>query len=299
MFIKFYLIYVVLSALALALVYSRSWQEGLMRLVIVTVFPAIGWLFPILWPKNLYRNAGEGFHEYITQQQMEHKDKVRHISMYSVAEADKERNVIPIEEALLISEHQTRRRIMIDVLKRDSVQYLEILQTAVSNEDTETSHYAVSAIMEVKRKLLIAIQELSVQYEANKKDVYVIQTYAEVLKSFLRSGFLDQRTYTKYQYAYLELLTQYTQLSPMEEWAFREKVEVELELQLYAVAEATCIHYLNQHPASEQAYLSKLKVHYTTKSAIKLEQTLEQLKQSPVKLSNHALTMVRFWSEGA
>jgi hypothetical protein len=120
-----------------------------------------------------------------------------------------------------------------------------------------------------------------------------------VLKGFLRSGFLDNRTYAKYQYVYLELLTQYTKMSPTEEWAFREKVEQELALHLYAVAEATCLQYMNQHPASEAAYLGMLKLHYMTKSAAKLRQTLEQLEQSQVKLSSHAVTLMRFWSEGA
>ncbi|MBH5320706.1 hypothetical protein I6N90_23200 [Paenibacillus sp. GSMTC-2017] len=297
MVVWLFVAYMLLSAILLYLRYGHSYPQLLIRLVIVTVFPIIGWLFPIFWPKRLYVNAGEDFHDYITKQQEEHK--VRHVGIYSVLEAEKELNVIPIEDALVVSEHQTRRRVMIDVLKQDSIHYLEILQTAVSNEDTETSHYAVSAIMEVKRKLLIAIQELSVQYEQHKKDEYVVHNYSLVLKGFLRSGFLDERTITKYQYTYINVLETLIELSDEAEWAYQDKVETELKLELYAVAESTSIRYLEQYPHSEEAYLCLLKVYFTTRSALRLHQTLDQLKRSPIRLSNQALTLVRFWSEGA
>lgn len=287
--------YLIISIMLLALIYRRAWQEAVIRIVIVCIFPVIGWFFPLFWPKRLYDSAGNDFHEYMTQQHEEHK--LRHVGIYSEIEADKELNVIPIEEALLVSGHQERRRVMIDLLKQDSAQYLELLQIAVRNEDTETSHYAVSAIMEAKRKLLIAMQDLSVQYENNKDDIYVVRTYAEMLKGYLKSGFLDDRTIIKYQYTYLNILEALTKLSNADEWAFREKAETELMLDLYIVAESTGLLYLERHPESENAYLCLMKVHYETRSYTKLRQTLEQLKQSPIRLSNRALMNVRFWSE--
>ncbi|MDQ6420727.1 hypothetical protein RB620_14950 [Paenibacillus sp. LHD-117] len=290
-------LYVLASALLLAIRYRKSWQEGLLRLIVVVAIPIIGWLLPLFWPKRLYANAGHDFHDYMTKQHEEHK--LHHVGIYSETESAKELNVIPIEEALLVSEHQDRRRVMIDLLKQDSVHYLEILQTAVRNEDTETSHYAVSAIMEVKRKLLLSIQDLSVQFENRKEDEYVVRAYAEVLKGFLRSGFLDERTVVKYQYTYIEVLNQMIKLSKQAEWAYKDKMETEINLGLFVVAESTSLHYLDQHPESEDAYLCLMKVYYLTRSSSKLNHTLEQLKQSPVRLSNHALTLVRFWSEGA
>lgn len=294
----YYLVYIAVSAIVLALLKrGSSLGEWLVSWVIVSALPVVGWLLPLFWPKRLYLAAGEGLDEYMLQQHEE--QKVFHVGIYSEVEAEKERNVIPIEEALLVNEHQVRRRVMIDVLKQDTRQYLEILQAAVRNEDTETSHYAVSAIMEVKRKLLLSIQELSVEYENDKEDLTVIKTYAEVLQGFLRSGFLDERTYKKYQYTYLELLMQWTQLSPQDEEPFREKLETELSLGMVSEAEMTGLRFIERHPSSEDAYLGLLKVYFQMRSSVKLMQALEQLKQSPVKLSNRALTMVRFWSEGA
>lgn len=292
-----FVVYVLLSAVLLAISYRKSWKDFLLRLVLVTIFPVIGWLFPLFWPKSLLAEADEEFHDYVSRQQEEHQ--IRRVGIYTRIEAEKELNVIPIEDALLINEHRTRRRVMIDVLKQDANQYLEILQRAVSNEDTETSHYAVSAIMEVKRKMMLALQDLSVRYENDKADVYLVRTYAEVLKGFMSSGFLDERTLLKHRYTYLEVLGTLTELTDDSEWAYQEKVDVEIVLGMFAEAEATGKQYLEKHPLSEEAYLCLMKVYFAMKSEDKLYETLDRLKQTPLRLSNHALTLVRFWSEGA
>ncbi|MCQ6562657.1 hypothetical protein [Paenibacillus mendelii] len=290
-------IYILLSAALLGVYYRHSPREWLLRMVVVTVFPVIGWLFPVFWPGRLYKDAGGKLDAYIASQQKEMS--VQHLGIYSKMETQKELDVLSIEEALLVSEHNTRRKVMIDVLKQDAINYLEILQTAVSNEDTETSHYAVSAIMEVKRKLTLSLQELSVQYENNKSDEHVLRAYTEVLKGYLRSGFLDERTLRKYKFIYLGVLEQYTEISQNAREAFVDKVDMELELERYAEAEETCRVFEQKYPHVENVYLCYLKVYFTIKSAEKLQHTLLMIKKSPLKLSNHALTMVRFWSEGA
>lgn len=292
-----YGLYVLLSACVLAVWYRKSAKDWLLRILIVSLLPVVGWLLPLFWPRSWFKQAGEKLDSYIVAQQEELS--IRHMGIYSQVEVEKELNVISIEDALLISEHTTRRKVMIDVLKQDSINYLEILQTAVSNDDSETSHYAVSAIVEAKRKLTLAMQELSVQFENNKEDVHVLEAYAEVLKGFMRSGFLDERTLRKYKFTYVSVLEHLIAVSTDADSAFVEKINTELELGLLLEAEATCLLYTEKYPESEEAYLSLIKVYFTMKSSEKLQATLESLKRSPLRLSNHALTLVRFWSEGA
>jgi len=295
--ILIYAAYLAVSLIIITVIYHGSRQGWLLRAIVVAVLPVVGWLLPLFWPKALYRQAGEQFDEYVIRQQEEHE--VRQVGVYAKIERDKELNVIPIEDALVVSEHRTRRKVMIDVLKQDSIHYIDVLQRAVSNEDTETSHYAVSAIMETKRKLLIALQDLSVKYEKHRDDEYIVAAYAEIMKAYMSSGFLDERTLTKNRYTYLAVLEQLIALSEEQEWAHREKINTELILGQYSSAEESGLYYLKLCPRSEDAYLSLMKVYYETKSYEKLKATLEKLMNAPIRLSNQALTIVRFWSEGA
>lgn len=295
--VTIYGIYLIISLVAIVLMNMNSLRNILLKLVVAALLPGMGWLLPIMWPRFFIRNSGKEFSEYVKKQQEEHT--VKRIGIYKQLEKKKELDVIPIEDALVVSEHHDRRQVMIDVLKQDAINYIEILQRAVSNEDTETSHYAVSAIMEVKRKLLLLLEDLTVKYENDHTNSNIVFAYVEVLRKFLKSGFLDHRTMRKYQFTYLSALQRLLNISEDEEWIYQEKIDMELLLELYSDAEHTGRLYLEHFQDSENSYLSLLKVYFVTKSKIKLQSTLEQLKKAPVRLSNHAITMVRFWSEGA
>ncbi|AZN39573.1 tetratricopeptide repeat protein [Paenibacillus albus] len=292
-----FVLYVILSAIAIRVLYSCSLQEWLLRLTIVSALPVIGWLFPIFWPKSWSRKKDDEALKQIFEFQDE--PEVHQMGIYSRVEAEKETNVVSIEEALLVSGHMDRRSVMINVLKKDSFQYMDILQIAVSNEDTETSHYAVTAVMELKRKLMLALQELSVQYESNKTDPVILREYADVLHSYTKSGFLDEQTLRKHKFTYITVLDHLIAVSPESETAYLEKIEAELELNKLIEAEQTANLYFARYPHSEEAFLILMKVYFYMKSYRKMMDTLEQLKKSPLRLSNRALTLVRFWSEGA
>jgi hypothetical protein len=297
MFELYYIIYVLLSAVILALVHKVSFKDWLLRVIIVSFLPVIGWLLPICWPRSWIKQDDSRLDEYMTAQNEE--VSVLHEGIYSKVEAERELDVIPIEDALLVSDHGVRRKVMIDVLKQDSMRHMELLQQAVSNEDSETSHYAVSAIMEMKRKLAISLQELSVQYETDKQDEHLLLTYTDVLKKFMNSGFLDERTLRQYKFTYLSVLQSLITIAPNTEFAYAEKLNTELELELYVEAEESGLLYITNFPLSEEAYLSLMVVYFSMRSTDKLQETLLKLKESPLNLSNRALTLVRFWSEGA
>ncbi|MFD2118071.1 tetratricopeptide repeat protein [Paenibacillus yanchengensis] len=290
-------LYILVSYAIIILCFKQTWPEKLLKMVVVTALPVVGWLMPIFFPRRLINQSDEKFADYVERQQEAHS--IRNMGIHQIVGKEEELNVVSIEEALIVSEHKARRRVMIDVLKKDSMQYLDVLQQAVSNEDTETSHYAVSAIMEAKRKLVLSLQQLSVEYEENPYNEEVVKTYAEIIDGYMRSGFLDDRTMLQYRYTYLQVLDQYLLISNDLEWAFQEKIKIELKLGNYNGAEKSGQAYLQSYPYSENAYLHLLKIYYEMKSWTKLQQTLNLLKQSSVSLSNQALTVVRFWSEGA
>ncbi|OAB47257.1 hypothetical protein [Paenibacillus antarcticus] len=292
-----FIIYILLSGAIIKIIYRDSLRDWSLKWLIVTALPVIGWLFPVFWPKRWFQSKSEGLGAELFEDAEEPLMQMNGI--YNMVEVEKELNVIPIEEALIVNEYAARRTVMINVLKQDSMNYMDILQKAVSNEDTETSHYAVSAIMEMKRKLTLSLEELSLKYESNKDDAHILRTYSDVLSNYMKSGFLDERTLRKYKFTYILVLDQLITILPEDDSAYIEKVDTELEVGALLDAEKTALLYLNRRPHSEEAYLCLLKVYFYMKSYSRLQEILNSLKSSPISLSNRALTLVRFWSEGA
>lgn len=294
---------VLLSYMALCIVYisirhRHDKKEAWVRIVLAVGFPVIGFLLPSFRSKR-WHERNDTRHERARKELFDDilVENVTLPNIVSKLETEKEMNVVPLEEALLVNDLSTRRRVMIDLLKQDSLDYLEVLQMAVSNEDTETSHYAVSAIMEMKRKIVINLQELAVKFEENKKDAHVLLSYAEILKSYMRSGFLDERTRIKYSYTYTNVLKLLIEQVPEAREVYVDKIRTDLDLGEFTEAEETALQYLKQFPLREDSYLSLMNVYYTMRSIEKLKSTLIELRKSPIRLSNQALTVVRFWSE--
>ena len=129
---------------------------------------------------------------------------------------------------------------MIDVLKDDATRYMDVVKTAVENEDTETSHYAVSAIMEVKRKLALTIRQLSDEFARNPDDIGVACEYRDALKQYMDSGFMDENTLRVYRNKYIDVLR--TIISKKDgdiENDYEEKMLCEIECADYTEAEQT------------------------------------------------------------
>ncbi|GIP51420.1 tetratricopeptide repeat protein [Paenibacillus vini] len=290
------IVYILISGILLWARYRQTPRNWILRWVLVAAFPLIGWLFPVFWPKSWLRPASPEQMEEL----FEHDGKGQQLSAIQMEfNSAEELNVVSIEEALLVNEHADRRRVMIQVLKQDAFKYMDILKKAISNEDTETSHYAVSAVMEIKRKLTLSMQELSVQYESNKQDPAVLQAYGEVLDQYMNSGFLDEKTLRNYRVSYIQVLDELIGIDPGMESAYQGKMESELELGLLREAERTAQLYLERFPQSEEAYLGLVKIYYHMRSYDNVQTVLELLKKSPLTLSNRALTLVRYWSGGA
>lgn len=293
------LLYLILCGMIIGIRHHRDKREWWIRFVLVASLPIIGFLMPAFWSKRWHdTNASKN---RLTELDMLSQTNImakNQFSVFTKPEAEKEMNVVPLEEALLVNDLSTRRRVIIDLLKQDSIGHLEVLRMAVSNEDSETSHYAVSAIMEVKRKLMLMLQEFAVQYEENKDDPHLLRSYADVLKSYMRSGFLDERTMLKHNHLYSMLLDRLLEIMPESPDAYVEKINTDLDLSNYMEAERAALIYREKYPRSEDAYLCLIKVYFTLRAVDKLNGTIEELKTSPIRLSSRALIVIRFWSKG-
>ncbi|MBO4515611.1 MAG: hypothetical protein J5721_08065, partial [Lachnospiraceae bacterium] len=69
------------------------------------------------------------------------KDKVK---APRKAEEEIERNRVPLEEALAVSDRQSLRGLMLDVVRGNVQKSLASINLALNSEDSETSHYAAT-----------------------------------------------------------------------------------------------------------------------------------------------------------
>ncbi|WP_051968108.1 hypothetical protein [Brevibacillus thermoruber] len=212
---------------------------------------------------------------------------------------EKETSIVPIEEALVLNDHATRRRIVMDALKEESLDLVGFLAKAARNEDSETAHYAVTAILEMKRGMMAELQRWSVERERHPDDPSVLAGYADALKRYLGSGLMDAEMERTYRLLQADVLERLIREEDCGEEAFADKVECELVLRRYDRAEAASERFLQAYPQSETAYYTALKLYYTLRAGRKFHETLNRLKQSSVTVSYPTLQIIRYWSRGS
>lgn len=261
--------------------------------VILAVLPFLGLVFSLI---QLAASRG-GDSDAQRFQDLLDRYEEKDARVFQRIDVSKEANLVPLEDALAINDLATRRRLLLDVLKEDADEsMIPLLEQAVNNEDTETSHYAVTAVMEIKRKLLLAIQKWSVKYSDNHDDLNVVLSYANALKHYMASGFMNQRMQYTYRATFVQLLDRLLDSESKSPALFMEKINAELELGRYDEAERCIRRFREAFPNNEDAYLVALNLYYRLKMRESFFETLKQLKQSSIRVSPSTLNIIRYWS---
>ena len=85
-----------------------------------------------------------------------------------------DRDIVPLEEALLINEPELRRQLIMNILNDDPSRYMELLEKARLNEDVEVVHYAITAMVELSKDYDSRLQTMERTYAAAPDDPVVL-----------------------------------------------------------------------------------------------------------------------------
>jgi hypothetical protein len=268
-------------------------HESLFRLVVTVFLPFAGLLYVVAF-EHLNKNPKVGTIDDHVREGINSDSSNSYLRRPDVI---KEKNIVPIEEALFINNEKIKRMLMTNVLKQDTNSSIWVLKKALQDKDTETSHYAAAALMEIKRKLTLSLQELDLKFENDKNDIDISKTYAGVIKKYIESGMLDEKSIKSHRYQYINVLKSIIKLDKENTCYFVEKINTELELEEFENVFQSCSEFMEEHSGLEEPYLMYLKLYYLVRDSINFRKVLETLRNSRVKLTYNALCKIRFWIE--
>ena len=103
-----------------------------------------------------------------------------------------EKEFVPLEEALIISDVEDKRRALLNVLKADVSNNMKSLVKALDNEDPETAHYAAAALMDILQKYSKKLAGFQQKYQENPQDADINKEYADTTFEYISSGVLGE-----------------------------------------------------------------------------------------------------------
>lgn len=213
------------------------------------------------------------------------------------AELEREVELIPIEEVLIINSNTIKRQSLINVLRDDVENYLDIVKKALKDEDTETSHYAAASITELKRKLSLLNQELSEQYQENKGSEQIVTEYLTILSRYIKSDLLDENANHRLINRYFEVYDAF-----FNENHSYELLKVYIELAIKIRDDSRALEYsklfIDLYSNEVHGYRYMLEVYYNKQDYSSFKTIIQQLKHSSIIVDEQLWKFVGIWLGG-
>ena len=212
----------------------------------------------------------------------------------TVDEKRNAKNTVPIEEALLINSPKERRTIIMDVLNDNPKEYIEFLQKAGNNEDTEVVHYAVTAMVEISKENDYLLQDLERQYSANPDDVAVLEKYTEFLWGCLSQNLMQGQVEVLNRELFSTLM-QKKIATGGSITDYMRIVENELKRNNFTYASEYLRQMKAAYPKREEYYLLRLQYLASLGRGEDVKQLLNEIVESHIFLSSKTKEVLAFW----
>ena len=268
-------------------------RSVLIKAVVIVFCPVVGLIFvglSYLWYK-VFMSEPVDLEDVIFG-----KD---HPKFETKAEEDKESNMIPLEEAIAITEKQDLRSLMMSVVSSDIKNSLASITLALNSEDTETAHYAASVLQDALNDFRTKVD---IEYKDILEDVpdkfdrcrdlidYMDQVLSQ--KVFIE---MEQRNYVGIMDAVGEILYlgEPDSILPTQFEAISMRL---LGIEDFEKCEKWCERARMHCPSALSSYTCQLKLFFNQGRKDDFFRCIEELKSSPVVIDKETLELIRVFS---
>ena len=212
----------------------------------------------------------------------------------------RERNMVPLEEAVEVTDEKGLRELMMNVARGDIRETLPAIALALGSEDTETAHYAASVLQDVLSDFRINVGKLRNLVEEGGPDMPV---YAGQLIDYM-DQILRQRVFTDMeQRDYVDIMDEICEIyydecpDRMVSSQFEAVSMRLLEIGDFDNCKKWCYRASFNYPNTLSTFTCLLKLYFASGQKRQFFDTIEELKQSSVVIDHETLERIRFFSK--
>ena len=202
--------------------------------------------------------------------------------------------IVPMEEALLINSAHERRELIMDVLNDNPSEYIEFLQKAGDNDDTEVVHYAVTAMVEISKENDYALQKFEQEYAQDSENYELLERYCEFLWNCLEQNLMRGQIETINRNLFDELISKKISKKPLLS-DYIKKVKNALKLKNYTIASSAIEKMEKTWQKNEDVILLKLQYYASTDRGDKIKELLDTIEREHIYLSAKGKEEIAFW----
>ena len=203
-------------------------------------------------------------------------------------------HTVPIEEALVVNSAKERRTIIMDVLNDNPKEYIEFLQKAGNNDDTEVVHYAVTAMVEISKENDYKLQEYERLYSSDPEDIKVLSEYTDFLWDCLSKKLMQGQIEVINRELFSDLIQKKMEIVT-EIYDYTREVENELKRKNYTQAFEVLRRMEEHFSDKEEYYRSKLNYYAELNMGDEIKQLIKEIDKKHIFLSANTREVLAFW----
>lgn len=244
------------------------------------------------------------FYKVVSDMEIDLKDVVfgkERVKTQIKADEMREKNILPIEEAVLVNDRKNQRLAMMNVIKGDVSKSLSAVSLALHAKDSETAHYAASALSSILNDFRITVskmqQKLSEEApEETQAEEEMLDYMDKVLRQQVFSD-LEQERFVNIMEQVAETLYQ-KDASRITPERYENTCLRLLEIKDTKLSSKWCLRQAEQYPEQLSSYSCKLKLYFMMQERENFFRVLEELKKSKVVIDSETLEIIRVFSLG-
>ena len=213
----------------------------------------------------------------------------------SIKQREEAQNIVPLEEALIINDRQTRKKLILEMLLDDPMKNIDILLLARENNDVDTAHYANTTIAKIQRGFQLQVQQLAVEHETDPNDIDLLNRYIETLGNFIESGLSEAFLLKRQRITYADLLEKKIGLDSLDKETLLKKIRNCLALKDINAAIETNKVLIKNFPNDEQSWISALQISVAGHDAMRLEETINEINRRNIDWSLSGKEQISTW----
>lgn len=222
------------------------------------------------------------------------------VTTFKRADIEAEGNLVPIEEALVVSDKGSQRALLLKVARGDIHNSLASISLALNSDDSETAHYAAAVLQDALNDFRLRVQELYEHMKENEEDA---PEYAALMIEYM-NNMLSQSVFDELeQKKYIGMMEEAGEVLYQKAKEKLTAVYIEciclrmLQSEKYDRMEVWCERSKELHPNVLSTYTLQLKLYFTIQDKQKFFQVLNALKQSDIVIDRDTLALIRAFYE--
>lgn len=204
---------------------------------------------------------------------------------------------VPLEEAITVNNASVRRKLMMNILHRNPEEYIELLQMTRTTDDTELTHYATTAMMEIQNKYEAEIHLLSEERKENPHDIKILKRFRKVLLTYINSGLISGKVLEIYRNQLSGILKDICMQLPDNRIYFQDYIKNRLALGKIETIEKKIRIIMNRWPEEEQVYQIYVEFLWKCNRGSEIPDVLKTIKENNIYLSREGKAWLAFWEQ--